>query len=143
MRDYQNAIRLQDGFNSSVISELKQTVQKFEGHQRLVCISFDEMKVSEGLVFDIYNGEFIGFSDLGDGEINEACLQKERTLATHALLFLTRRISSDLKFPLAYFVTESVTSAQILPLFWRCIALLELNGQLRVIVTVCDGAALN
>ena len=143
LRDYRNAILPRVGFNSSVISELKQTVQKFEGHQRFVCISFDEMKISEGLVFDKYNGQLIGFLDLGDGEINEACLQKERTLATHALLFLVRGISSDLKFPLAYFATEGVTSTQILPLFWRCIAILELNCQLRVIATVCDGAAPN
>ena len=46
LRDYRNAIRPREGFNSTVISELKQTVQKFEGHQWFVCISFDKMKIS-------------------------------------------------------------------------------------------------
>ncbi len=108
-RDYCNAIRPQVGFNSGVISELKQAVENFEGHQKFVCISFDEMKISEGLVFDKYSVKLIGFTDFGDGEINEACLQKEKTLATHALLFLVRGISSDLKFPLAYFATDGLT----------------------------------
>ena len=77
----------------------------------------------------------------GNGEINEACLQKERTLAIHALLFLVKGISSELKFPLSYVATDCVTSTQILPLFWRYIAVLELNYRLRVIATACDGAA--
>ena len=101
------------------------------------------MKISEGLVFDKYTGELIGFTDLGDGEINEARLQKEKTLATHALLFLVRGISSDLKFPLAYFARDGVTSTYILPFFWRCIAILELNCKLCVIATICDGATPN
>ena len=143
LRDYRNAIRPQVGFNSGVINELREAVESFKGHQKFVCVSFDEMKISEGLVFDKYTGELIGFTDLGDVEINEACLQKEKTLATHALLFFVRGISSDLKFPLAYFATDGITSSQILPLFWRCIAILELNVKLCVTATICDGATPN
>ena len=38
LRDYRNAIRPQVGLNAGVISELKQAVENFEGHQKFVCI---------------------------------------------------------------------------------------------------------
>ncbi len=54
-----------------------------------------------------------------------------------------RGISSDLKSPLAYFTTDGVTSTQILPLFWPCVVILELNCKLHVFATICDGATPN
>eukprot|EP00794_Sanderia_malayensis_P010387 gene10387-11468_t len=101
------------------------------------------MKISDGLVYDKYSGYLIGFTDLGDKESNEACLEKENTLATHALLFYIRGLSSDLCFPLAYFATETLTCTRIMPLFWKCVAILELNCNLWVIAAISDGASPN
>eukprot|EP00794_Sanderia_malayensis_P021080 gene21080-23134_t len=119
LREYRNVVRLQTGFNPAVIDELKSMIVNLEGHQRYVCLSFDEMKISDGLFYDKYSEDLIGFTDLGDKESNEACLEKENTLATHALLFYIRGLLSDLCFPLAYFATETLTCTQIMPLFWK------------------------
>lgn len=143
LRDYRNAIRPQTGFNPPVIEELKCSSQNLKGHQRYVVVSFDEMKIASGLVFNKYDGRLIGFTDLGDADMNEAGLESEKTLATHALLFFVRGVSSDLEFPLAYFATKILTATQIAPLFWRCVAILERNCNLWVIATVCDGASPN
>ena len=143
LRDYRNAIRPQTGFNFQIIEELINMTLNLEGHQRFICLSFDEMKIESGLVFNKYTGQIIGFTDLGDTDINEAALETEKSVATHALLFIIRGISCDLKFPLAYFASEVLLSTQIMALFWRCVAILEINCNLWVIAAVCDGASTN
>ena len=90
LRDYRNAIHPRTGFHLEVINELKSTTQNLIGHQRYVCLSFDGMKISEGLVYNKYSGELIGFTDMGDDDINAACFGKENILGTHALLFHIR-----------------------------------------------------
>ncbi len=65
--------------------------------------------------------------------------EREDSCDPCTVIFGERKLS-DLKFPLVYFVTDGVTSTRILPLFWRCVAILELNCKLHVITTVCDGA---
>ena len=78
--------------------------------QRYVIILFDEMKVSANLVFDKVTGELIGFTDLGDPELNFAVLEKVDDVATHALAFLIRGMCTELKFCLAHFATTGVTA---------------------------------
>ena len=143
LRDYRNAIRPQTGFNFQIIKELKTMTLNLEDHQRFICLSFDGMKIESGLVFNKYTGQIIGFTDLGDTDINEATLEKEKSVPTHALLFFIRGISCDLKYPLAYFASEVLLSTQTMALFWRCVAILEINCNLWVITAVCDGASTN
>ena len=111
--------------------------------QRYVVILFDEMKVSANLVFDKVTGELIGFTDLGDPELNFAVLEKVDDVATHALAFLIRGMCTELKFCLAHFATTGVTADQIMPTFWDAVCILEVNCNLWVIATTSDGASPN
>ena len=54
-----------------------------------------------------------------------------------------RGTASDLKFNFAYFATKSLTSFQIMPLFWKAISILEITCKFPVIVAVSDGASPN
>ena len=101
---------------------------------------FDEMKVMSNLVLDKVTGELIGFTDLGDLELNYAVLEKVNEIATHALAFLVRGVCTDLKFCLAHFATTGVTSAQLMPLFWEAVCILETSCNLWVIAATSDGA---
>ena len=143
LRDYRNVIPPKTGFIPEVIDQLKRSTENLSGHQRYICIAFDEMKISSGLVFDKHTGEIIGFTSLGDDDITEAFMGKENNLASHALLFSVRGTSSHLCFPVAYFATDAIISTQLIALFWRCVAIMELNCNLWVIATVCDGATAN
>ena len=68
---YRNAIKPQVGFNPKVIAELKAQADVYEeDYQRYVCVSFDEMKIQENLVFDKNTNELIGFVDLGDEQLD-------------------------------------------------------------------------
>ena len=44
---------------------------------------------------------------------------------------------------LAYFLTQTVVSYQLAPLFWRAVAILELDCNLHVIATSSDGMSAN
>ena len=95
------------------------------------------------LVFDKVTGELIGLNDLGDTDLNYAALDKVDDIASHALPFFIRGMCMELKFCLAYFATTGITAAQLLPLFWEAVCILELTCNLWVIAIVSDGASPN
>ena len=101
------------------------------------------MKVSADLVFDKVTGELIGFTDLGDLELNFAVLEKVDGVATHALAFLIRGMCTELKFCLAHFATTGVTGDQVMPIFWNAVCILEVNCNLWVIAVTSNGASPN
>ena len=51
----------------------------------------------------VEEGELVGFMDLGDPDLNFASIDKEHQddLASYALVFMLRGITSNLKFGLA------------------------------------------
>ena len=143
LKDYRNAIRPQRGFNYEVIEELKSLTNSYFDVQRYVVLLFDEMKVQSNLVLDKVTGELIGFTDLGDLGLNFAVLDKTDEIATHALAFIVRGVSSQLKFCLAHFSTNGVSAAQLMPIFWEAVCILETSCNLWVICTTSDGASPN
>ena len=87
LRDYQNAIKPQAGFNPAVIEQLNQITSSFKGYERNVVLSFDEMKIQENLVYEKQSGDLVGYVDLGDPDLNLASFDQQDDLATHALGF--------------------------------------------------------
>ena len=142
LRDYRNFFKPQLGFNPANIQRLQDMTNEYFDIQRYVFVSFDEMNIQSKLVFDKHTNELIGFVDLGEEELNISSFGSCE-LATHALVFFVRGAATDLKYALAYFMTKDVTSYQIMPLFWKCVSVLELVCNLWVCATVCDGASPN
>ena len=143
LKDYRNAIKPQRGFNGKVIEELKAISNSYFDVQRYVVLLFDEMKIQANLVLDKVTGELIGFTDLGDLDLNFAVLEKADEIASHVLVFLVRGMCTELKFALAHFSTSEVTAAQIMPIFWEAVCILETNCNLWVIGATSDGASQN
>ena len=143
LRDYRNAITPQTGYNPDVIDELRKQTSNFKEHQKFVCISFDEMKIQEGLVFNKFSNELVGFVDLGDPDKNFASFDDLETIAKYAFVFYVRGIASDLKFALAYFGTAGMPAFSIMSLFWEAVSYLELSCELSVVACVSDGASTN
>lgn len=143
LKDYRNAVRPQRGFNKQIVDELRSLTESYFDVQRYVVLLFDEMKVQSNLVFDKVTGELIGFTDLGDLDLNCAVLDKPDDLATHALAFLVRGVCTELKFCLTHFSTNGVTAAQLMPIFWEAVCILESSCNLWVIATTSDGASPN
>ena len=143
LRDYRNAIKPTAGFNKDVINELTIAASKLSGHQRYLTVAFDEMKIKESLVFNKNSNELVGHVDIGDPELNYGTFEDTNQLATHAFTYYIRGISSDLKFSLAYFATNVMSSYQIMSTFWEAVGILELTCNLHVIAAVSDGASSN
>ena len=74
-----------------------------------------------------HSGELICYFDLGEWEKHFATIEEENnTLVTHALVFYLRGIATNLERSFAYFATNGMTSGQLMPLFWKAVAVLEL-----------------
>jgi len=135
LKDYRNFIKSKRGFQEEVVEELKTQTNSYFNIQRYVVLLFDEMKIMANLVLDKVTGELIGFTDLGNLELNYGVLEKVGEIATHALAFLVRGVCTQLKFCLAHFATTGVTAAQLMPLFWEAVCILETTCNLWVIGT--------
>ena len=143
LRDYKNYFEPKPGINKENVESLREKTSSFTSVQRYVALVMDEMKIQSSLVFDKVSGDLIGFIDLGDPMTNFACLSEDDPVASHTLAFLVRGLCTDLKHIIAYFFTGNVTSFQIMPLFWRTVAVLEVSLHLSVIAAVNDGASPN
>ena len=143
LQDYWNFFKPRPGFRKENINKLSEVTTSLTGCQCYVVLSFDEMKIQSNLVFDKHSNELIGFVDLGDDDINAAVFDTPTTLASHVLAFMVRGVASDLKYVLGYFSTESLTSFQIMPIFWKAVSILEVCCNLWVCAAVSDGASPN
>ena len=101
------------------------------------------MKIRSNLVFNKHTEELIGFRDLGDPQINYNMLEDESKLATYVLCFYLRGIATNLKYSFAHFATSGATAAQMFPLFWEAVSLLQFKCNLWVIAATSDGASSN
>ena len=142
LRDYKNVIPPKPGFQGEIMEDLISTTRGLKGNERYVTLLLDEMKIKQNLVFDKNSNMLVGFTDLGDPDLNFAVMD-EGSIATHVMLFMIRAIASRFKYCLAYFGTDTVNGIQIFTLFWEAIFLLEKKCKLTVIATVADAATSN
>lgn len=142
LRDYKNYFKPKAGINKENIECLREKTKHFTDLRRYVVLVMDEMKIQSNLVFDKVSGDLVGFVDLGDPVTNETFAEEE-SMATHALAFLVRGLCTDMKHIVSYYFTRDVTSFQIIPIFWKAVAVLELSLNLWVVATVNDGASAN
>lgn len=98
LRDYTHHTPPQTGFQNGVPEQMAREVKldKIEW-QKFVCLAYDEMKIKEGLVYNKYTDQLVGFVALDD--VNDHILEFERAcrspdcttqkpdLATHICLF--------------------------------------------------------
>ena len=106
-------------------------------------ILFGEIKIQENLVWSRHTGDLIGFVDLGDVNLNYATLQETNTITSHWLVFLLRSLVNPFKFSLANFATKNATVSQIIPLFWKAVAIRETQSAFKVVAAAWDGASAN
>ena len=131
------------GLNLDNIQSLWEKASSAAGIQCYVVLVMDKMKIQSNLVFNKYSGDLIGFVDLGEPITHYVCLGDEDVMATHPLAFLVRGMCTDMKHVIAYYFTENVTSYQLMSMFWKIVAVLEVSFNLWIIAVVNDGASPN
>ena len=147
LRDYVHYFSNKPGFQPEVLGQLlkEANLQALPPSRRFVALILDEMKIKEGLVYNKYSGEIIGFTHLGD--INDELMKLEQDgdhppVATHVLALMVRGLLFKLEFPYAHFATRSVTADAIFPIMWEAVRILEGAG-LKVLCITADGASPN
>ena len=101
------------------------------------------MKVQANLILDKVTGEIVGFTDLGDPDVNFATLEKVNDIVSHVLVFKVHGLCTELKFSLANFASTGITAHQLMPVFWEAVFCLDITCNLWVIATTADGASPN
>ena len=145
LRDYTHYFVNKTGFMDEVDEQLLSEIPaSLPASRRSVVLLIDEMKVREGLVYNKYSGEIIGFTKLGD--INDDLLrlenENEQEVAKQILVLMVRGIMFRLVFPYAHFGTRGVTADLLFPIVWEAIRRLEARG-LKVLCITADGASSN
>ena len=140
---YTNYVKPSVGFNPEVTEKLICASARLSGAQRMICLSFDEVKIQENLVFDKYTGNLIGFVDLGDTELNTTSFNNTDKLASRVMLFYVRSLAENFKFSFSYFATDGMSAYQLIVLFWDAVSILEITCHLKVICATCDRASVN
>ena len=153
LRDYTHYVPPQTGFQDGVPEQLAREAKldEIEEWQKFVCLTYDEMKIKEGLVYNKYTDQLVGFVALDS--VNDHILEFKRVcqsdgttqkpdLASHMLVLLVRGIFTALKFPLAQFPTTGAASHQLYPIVTEAIMRLEIMG-FKVISLTSDGSSPN
>lgn len=72
---FQSKVGIQPEVNDQLADEAN--LDALEDYQKYVGVIFDEVKIKEGLVFNKYTGQIIGFTDLG--EVNNKIAELEQS----------------------------------------------------------------
>lgn len=150
LRDYTHWIRAGVGFIPEVDAQLVKEANIISEKDRLVVLSWDEMRIKESLVFDKHSCSLVGFTNIGD--INDqldkmeqqldVCRKSHSNIGTHMLLFMVRGMFTTLEFPYAHFATRGISADSLFPIVWEAVQRLESCG-MTVIAFCCDGASAN
>ena len=139
------------GFQGDVESQLVKNarLKSLKVWEKFVIIVFDEMKIKEGLVFDKYNDQLVGFVTLDDVsnclmDLERKCLSSALavTIATRMLVLMVRGVTIHLCFLFAQFPTDDITAYQLYSLVTDAILRLEMLG-FKVISMTCNGTLPN
>lgn len=116
------AIRFMEGINPKLMNFVKEAVSQMENMDKICTIGWDEMSLTAHLDIDEIKDYIDGFEDLGSKRTNN--------FATHALVFMVRGIKSKYKQPIAYFLTENISSAELAELIRLVIGAVSDTGEL-------------
>ena len=153
LRDYTRVVPPAIGFQEEVAEQLAEQAKldSLLEWEKFVVLTFDEMKIKEGLVYNKYTDSLVGFISLDDVsshlvEFERQCqaehASKRPSLATHILVLLIRGIFINLKFPFAQFTTAGIAAHELYPIITEAIMRLEILG-FKVISLTSDGASPN
>ena len=151
LRDYTHVVPPSVGFQG-VPEQLAQqaNLESLHEWEKFVVLTFDEMKIKEGLVYNKYTDSLVGFTSLDNvndhlNEFERKCQgesTKTPSLATHMLVLLIRGVFINLKFPFAQFATTGIAAHELYPIITEAIMRLEILG-FKVISLTSDGASPN
>ena len=96
---------------------LQHKVKDLSDKKKFAVLLMDEMKKKVNLKHDQYNGELIGYVNLGNIDLTK--------VATSILVFLTRSIVNLFIFSVVNFETDCIAASRMFRLLWKAIFVCE------------------
>ena len=134
LKKYINCIQTTSGFNPDVIEQfvLDSKLATVEELGKNVSLSFGEIKIKSGRVYEKGTGKIIGFLNMGDvndqikTSINRFEDKDENyDFSRYVNVFFVREIFSKLCFPIGYHSSMGFTEDELFPLVWEASSILE------------------
>lgn len=138
LRDYTHYVKASCGFSAQVDIMLREAskVDTCPEREKCTILLLDEMYIREDLVYDKYNGELVGFTNLGC--VNEHLVKYEQSLlqdgvqgpkvAKTMAMFMVRGLFNSLQFPYAQFPSNDLCGDQLYDPLWEAIWRIENCG---------------
>lgn len=98
-------VRFDAGINPKLMELIKSSVKNLGQTERYVTVGWDEMSLLSHLDYNTVKEYIDGFVDYGH--------RRELKFGTHALVFMVRGIVKEFKQPVAYFITENISSIEL------------------------------
>lgn len=130
-------IPLDVGINGAIFSKLSKTVSKMDDLSKKCVLLFDEMSLSEQLIYDHAKDKIVGYVDLGPRQ------GRRNQQANHALVFMIRGLFRNWKQPIVYFFTKDVIQTDHLIVMIKEIIGALQNVGLNVAAIICDQGCTN
>lgn len=113
-------LRLEAGINPKLFELIKSSVNNLSENEKYVTVGWDEMSLLSHLDYNFVKDYIDGFVDYGD--------KREMKFGTHALVFMVRGIVKEFKQPVAYFITENISSIELSELIQLVIKAVQDTG---------------
>lgn len=134
LRSYVASVDCEPGFLLNVLK----SAALFEEVDRQCNLVIDEMKIKKATLWDRHKLKTYGFCDYG---LNLK-LESTSKIAKNALVFMLVSIKGKFKWPIAYFLTNSVNATSQTELIKTAIALCHENN-IKIRSVTCDGPKVN
>ena len=130
LQKYVEGIRLHCGLNENIFEVLKEKVQSFPEHAKIVNLSIDEMSIMCNMSYDTASDSIIGYEDLG--------YKHTMKVANSVLVFHMNGMFCNFNQTLAYFfICNGMNAGDLKDIFFCVIGKLKQTG-LCVKSCVCD-----
>ena len=110
IRQWTRSVKCEVGVLEDVLQTLKGQVSAHKIDPNC-CLMVDEMSIRKASVYSQEKDSFVGHVDLGSGEVEET------RLATNAFMFIAVGLKGVWRHPVAYFLTDHVSSETLAQ--WR------------------------
>lgn len=151
--DYSHRYEAKEGVSLHIIENVVKSIDHTDPHKFNHILSFDEVHISQNLVFNKHTGVMVGYCNLNEAEkeiaamesaLNDETRPLEYTppMAKHMLSFMVRGVYSSLKEVVASFCVKTLSKEFLFERHWQVVEVLEISG-LKIRASVCDGAPTN
>lgn len=132
-----SGIQLEPGFSPVIFSCFELVAKNLKLHDKICIVSFDEMTLKPGLVYDKKKDRLVGYENYGSS------LESSSNLATHALVFMVRGLCKRWKQAVGFFFSSHTTPAPILKALLTELLEKLIQCGMRPVAVVCDQGANN